>query len=287
MKPNGDFYYNTMNDVLFKFIFGKEQRKHITIDFLNAVLAESLGHKIKNLFFASTEKSPRRRGGKGTRLDVVCTLDTRETVDIEVQVVNQKNMIQRSLYYWAQMYADSLTSHMDYDTLKSAIMVNIVNFAFLSKQSPHSIYDIRERETGERYSRDLEIHFLEVPKLLKNKAVREMNAIEKWLAYFSKHYDTQAKEEIAMSEPAIKDAMEATEVFMANAKERYAYYNRERAIRDWNQSILASRREGEKRGETRLGILMEKLLTAKRYNDAREAALDINRRKALYEEFHL
>ena len=31
--------YNPMNDVLFKFIFGKEERKHVTIDFLNAVLS--------------------------------------------------------------------------------------------------------------------------------------------------------------------------------------------------------------------------------------------------------
>ena len=83
----------------------------------------------------------------------------------------------------------------------------------------------------------------------------------------------------------MKDATEVTKIFMTNAKERHAYYNQEKAIRDWNQSILASHREelakGEKRGETRLGILMEKLLTAKRYNDARVAALDINRRKVL------
>ena len=30
--------FNPMNDVAFKFIFGKEERKRITIDFLNAVL---------------------------------------------------------------------------------------------------------------------------------------------------------------------------------------------------------------------------------------------------------
>ncbi len=30
--------FNPMNDVAFKFIFGKEERKQITIDFLNTVL---------------------------------------------------------------------------------------------------------------------------------------------------------------------------------------------------------------------------------------------------------
>ena len=33
-----EYNYNPMNDVIFKFIFGKEERKQITIDFLNAVL---------------------------------------------------------------------------------------------------------------------------------------------------------------------------------------------------------------------------------------------------------
>lgn len=30
--------YNPLNDVLFKFIFGSEERKQVTISFLNAVL---------------------------------------------------------------------------------------------------------------------------------------------------------------------------------------------------------------------------------------------------------
>lgn len=42
---------NPMNDVLFKFIFGKIERKNITIDFLNAVLELSLGHKVKDIHF--------------------------------------------------------------------------------------------------------------------------------------------------------------------------------------------------------------------------------------------
>ena len=32
--------YNPLNDVLFKFIFGKEERKQITIDFLNSKVCE-------------------------------------------------------------------------------------------------------------------------------------------------------------------------------------------------------------------------------------------------------
>ena len=91
-----------MNDVLFKFIFGKDERKQITLDFLNAVLEESLGHVIKDLTFRPTEQIPQNDGGKLTRLDVACELDTGEFVDVEVQVINYQNMQRRTLYYWSQ-----------------------------------------------------------------------------------------------------------------------------------------------------------------------------------------
>ncbi|MEE0403061.1 MAG: transposase, partial [Megasphaera elsdenii] len=41
--------FNPMNDVLFKFIFGRPERKLITIDFLNAIAAEDLGHPITDI----------------------------------------------------------------------------------------------------------------------------------------------------------------------------------------------------------------------------------------------
>lgn len=50
--------YNPLNDVIFKFIFGKEERKQITIDFLNAVLMDTLHHPIRDLRFSNAEMSP-------------------------------------------------------------------------------------------------------------------------------------------------------------------------------------------------------------------------------------
>lgn len=61
--------FNPMNDIIFKFIFGKEERKDITIDFLNTVLAESLEHDIKDIFFSQSELSPINFDDKLTRLD--------------------------------------------------------------------------------------------------------------------------------------------------------------------------------------------------------------------------
>ena len=47
--------YNPMNDVLFKFIFGREERKNITIDLLNAILDRTGKQAIKDIQFKTVK----------------------------------------------------------------------------------------------------------------------------------------------------------------------------------------------------------------------------------------
>ena len=82
-------HYNPLNDALFKFVFGKEERKAITIDLLNTFFEEELEHPIVDLTFTQTEMSPDQHKGKESRFDVACT---------------QRNMPRRTLYYWADLY---------------------------------------------------------------------------------------------------------------------------------------------------------------------------------------
>ena len=75
--------YNPMNDVLFKFIFGKEERKHITIDFINSMLDRDKEHEVVDITFKNVEIVPLAAEIKLTRLDVFCVLSTGERVDID------------------------------------------------------------------------------------------------------------------------------------------------------------------------------------------------------------
>ena len=56
--------YDPMNDVLFKHIFGEEERKHITIGFLNAVLNREGKNPIKDIEFRNVEFVPQREDEK-------------------------------------------------------------------------------------------------------------------------------------------------------------------------------------------------------------------------------
>lgn len=176
--------FNPMNDVAFKFIFGKEERKNITLDFLDAFLYERLEHHITGITYKNTELVPLAEDGKLTRLDVRCDLSSGEQVDVEVQVLNLKNMRRRTLYYWAQMYLFSLARGQTYRDLKPAITINILAFELLPQKAPLAMYTIMNPETGDELNKDLSLFFVEIPKFAREpkKKISEMTKMERWMS---------------------------------------------------------------------------------------------------------
>ncbi len=253
--------FNPMNDVAFKFIFGKEERKNITLDFLDAFLYERLEHHITGITYKNTELVPLAEDGKLTRLDVRCDLSSGEQVDVEVQVLNLKNMRRRTLYYWAQMYLFSLARGQTYRDLKPAITINILAFELLPQKAPLAMYTIMNPETGDELNKDLSLFFVEIPKFAREpkKKISEMTKMERWMAYFANQLDDHEREELAMSDAAISGAMDAARVFLADDDERWNYINRQMAILDYNSGIQDSREEGlrEGIGIGRVGMLAE------------------------------
>jgi len=235
--------YNPMNDVLFKFIFANEDRKQVTIDFLNAVLNRQEQKTIKDIQFKNSEIVPLFEDDKLTRFDIFCVTEDGTQIDVEVQVVNKKNMERRTLFYWSQMYLMNLNKGEKYQDLKPAITINILRYNIFPEDSFHSMYSIYNMETHRRLNEDMELHFLEVPKF-KKKPISEMTRMEKWLAYFSNKLNQQEMEELAMNESAIQTAMNAAAVFMQNKEERLKYLNREMAIIDYESDKAAWIDEG-------------------------------------------
>lgn len=284
-----EYNYNPMNDVLFKFIFGKEERKQITLDFLNAVLESSLGHVIEDLTFAPSEMSPEHEGDKLTRLDVACVLDSGEQIDVEVQVVNEKNMERRTLFYWAQMYLMSLPAGKLYTDLKPAITINLLNFSFLPQAEPHAMYSIYNPVNGHQLTKDLMLHFLEIPKYAKEsrKPIAKMTKMERWLAYFANQLDKNGKEELAMSEAAIQNAMDAARVFFSSTAERRRYINRELIRMDQESGLISAHQEGRAQEAQCFGKLIQILIKEGNLDKIQEVTNDTTLRESLYKKYHI
>lgn len=155
-------------------------------------------------------------------------------------------MSRRTLYYWSQMYLMSLPVGKTYRNLKPCITINLVNFSFLPQEEPHVLYGIYNPTNGHQLTKDLAIHFLEIPKYAKQekKPISEMSKMERWLAYFANQLDRKGKEELAMSEAAIQNAMEAARIFLNNTAERRLYINREMARMDRESQLEDAHEEG-------------------------------------------
>ncbi len=292
--------YDPMNDVLFKHIFGEEERKHITIGFLNAVLNREGKNPIKDIEFRNVEFVPQREDEKLSRIDIFAIIDDNERVDIEVQCVNHKNMAKRSLFYWAQVFLhnESLKTSQDYNLLRPAITVNVLNFNFLPFEKACSMYTLREEENQHRLTDVMKLYFLEVPKLIKQPA-KDLNFLERWLGFLSRKFTMEEKEAIAMEEPLIKEAMDAAELFMSDEKTYRQYLARQSAIWDYNSDMVAYRAEGLKEGrkeglkegraegENKLLCLIDALCNAGRQNDIAKLYSDKTLRENLYKEFNI
>ena len=242
---------SALNDVLFKFVFGSEKRKAITIDFLSALLSESDGRTVKDLSFIDSETRAESRDAKLSRFDVACVLDTGETIDIEVQVANEANMLRRTLYYWAKLYVGSLRLGDDYQELKPVSTVNILGFNLLEEDDPYNFYRIYNHKHREVcFSKDLTLHFIEIPKYRRQprKPAAQQSRMERWMSYFAGHLSDQEKQELADAEPGIAKAFAATDEFLRDQSQRMAYISRELELSDYTSNMNAALRKGEAKG---------------------------------------
>lgn len=82
---------------------------------------------ITEIVVNNPEMPPESITGKFSRLDLSLTVDNR-LVNVEIQVKNDVDYRDRTLFYWAKLYTSELKSGEDYSELKQTITINIINF---------------------------------------------------------------------------------------------------------------------------------------------------------------
>ena len=243
-----DWNLNRINDYLFKWVFGREENKEILLSFLNSVLSPEGQGELIDIALAERELDPEHITDKLSRIDILGKANDGSIINIEVQIANQYDIDKRTLYYWAKLYQGQLQRGQKYKELSRTITVNVMNFSFLPDSGKyHSMFSLYEAQTGYRLNQDLEIHFLELSKW-KALSVPPKTRLDKWLMYLS-NADPKELEEIAMSEPAIRKALTAEEIFLKQDKERYLYEMREKALLDQVSAMEGAREEGRAEGK--------------------------------------
>lgn len=239
--------FNALNDLLFKFIFGRKENKAITLSFINAVLGLEGAQALIDLRFADREIDPEEETGKGSTLDLLCMTNDETQINIEVQVQNRHNMGQRSLYYWAKLYQSTLGRGENYNNLRRTVAINLLGYEYLPLSGFHHMYGLYDETGKHRLTEDIEIHFLELPKVTRQD-IRSMRTLDKWMAFIGNKLSDEEMEAIAMSEAAIDTAWDSIEAFMRDAGQRRKYEQREKFEHDYVSDMEGSWKQGMQQG---------------------------------------
>lgn len=224
------------NDYVFKRIFGKQGNESILKDFLKAVLKLPI-EKIEVIKDANLERAVVEN--KSGILDIKATLDNKITVNIEMQIRNQHNMIDRSLYYWSNLYSSSLYKKQDYTQNNRTITINILMFNIFKEGPYHEKCMIRRDYNGEVLTEDLEMHFIQIPKCKKDDVKTKLDG---WIQFIGNISEEGVN--IAMKEnEEIRKAKEELEYLTGDEEERRLAELREKAIRDEVTNINGTKRE--------------------------------------------
>ena len=244
---------NRMNDFYFKYLLGSEQRKHLTIQFLNAVLYENEETQIEDVSFLDKDQDPEFAHEKLSKLDILARTNTGMQIDIEVQILKHAYLSERFLYYWAGLYGSQLKEKDQYTQLKPTISIILLDFVYLPETAWHNVYHICNDISKQRLTEHFAMHFIEMKKFTYSD-IKKLTKLGTWAAYFS-NCDTKEMEVLTMNNNVMKDVAKAENAFTNDETMRYQYMLREKAIRDYYSGLDDAKQEGiaigEERGEER------------------------------------
>ena len=174
------------NDYVFKRIFGHTGNEEITKGLLQSIIPDKID-KIELDSNPITEKD--LLDDKVGILDIKAKLNGGNVnCDIEMQVVDQKDIEKRILFYWSKMYIQTLKVGEDYENLKRCIVILITDYD-LDKLKEIPEYVTKWKIKEEKYSKlvltkDLELYIISLEKA-RNSTKNKKMELYNWLKFIN------------------------------------------------------------------------------------------------------
>lgn len=280
---------NRLNDVFIKSLLGSNERKNLTLDFINSILMRTDKEKFKYLEFQNTEIVSDKIHGKKAIPDILAITEKGNIVHIEVQVLRDRSIISRTLYYWSRIYGRQLDSSQGYDKFHPLISIILLDFDIFNYKDFHNQYHITNDKSHDILTNQMELHFIELKKVHISD-IKKIKKSEGWIAYLSPNTNDNERKVIAMSNTAIKEALDYEPQFITNDRLRTAYTAEEVRIRDEatrRNETAAAIKESRKKGVDMINRLNEILIDNNRFDDLKKATKDKEYQKKLLIEYHL
>ena len=255
------------SDYIFKRVFGIEKNKELLISLINSILKGN--PQVTDLEIRNTEISKIFKNNLTIHLDIKAEINPQEFVDIEIQVRNTGEIMERAVQYLAEILTENCRRLTEEErkagqkqTYKYPKVIGIwimgenvtdredaVNEACLA-------FPPTERDEYQIITDKLRIFFVELQKF-HPKHVDRKNMLDVWMMFLKNPLNDEIQ-----SVPEVQKALDTLKEISADENEREIYMLRRHTefgyISEKNVAIQNAKVEGEKigieKGEKRKAI---------------------------------
>ena len=227
-------------DIVFKKFFTDKNHEGLLKSFIAAVL-DAEESEINDIVISNTEITPDEIDGKFTRFDINMML-SKMNVNIEIQVNNEGDFRERSLYYWSQNYGGQLKKGETYRRIKPTIAVNIIDFSLFKTSDYHSVFTVADLEHNEILTDKCRLHYLELPKL--DKLIDKNDKLKLWMQLIDAESEEDLEKLKDTEVPEMREGVRVIYGYSANEEMRLLAQRREKAVRDEMSALENARDEG-------------------------------------------
>lgn len=264
-----------LNDIMFKwpseryaFVFGSTQSETVLRALLNALLDLRGPDRVVELAILSPSPEKFYFDDKGPILDLRARDEKGTHYHVEVPGTHRRwvkgtdlDYKKRSLYYTTRLYSEQLKSGHAYHLLERSLSISILDFVLFPHSTElHSTFTFWDRAQDFQLTKDLELHYIELPKFSPDKARQLRTRFERWLYVlkFSDLYHNRELPENLKEEEGIQMAIDAMRKAYAQDEIRAVIEAQERDKRDAISRLSFAERKGLQEGRTEaLKVVLE------------------------------
>ena len=252
-------------DLAFKKIFGVEENKDLLISLINSIVSNE--DQVSDITLLNPYNAQNFSREKLSILDIKAKGIDGKRFNIEIQISDEADYDKRALYYWAKLYTEQLEIAEDYSTLSKAIGIHILNFISIPEVDKyHNVFRITEKETGELYFKDLELHTIELKKFTKDSSeqlsdvvAKVKSSLDMWLAFLTRH-DLLQPDNLPqnLNDNNIKKALAVLDLMNFSPLEREAYEDHLKWLRIEASTLKKAEAKGVAKSIEQIAINMLK-----------------------------
>ena len=241
-------YINPYTDYGFKYLFGTEPNKDITLELVNALLQGK--EVIKSLTLLPPEELADMNDKYSHMFKIYCEDDQGGKIIIEIQMADQQWFKDRSVYYSSfPIRQQAERGIWDYK-LKAVYTIGILDFVFDEdkddKEYYHHVVKLMDVNKNTVFFDKLTYIYLEMPKFQKTED-ELVTMADKWL-YALKNLPRLLERPAALQERIFKKFFEVAEIGNLSKEEYAKYFESEKVYYDNDGAIRTAEAKGRAEG---------------------------------------